>query len=60
MTNLYISISTYNGNFLVKVPYALKDKFKTAVKGCRWQPETKEWFVPAKLEKQLRAFQESL
>lgn len=45
-----ITICTFNNNFLVKVPFAIKDRFKKAVKGCKWQPETKEWFVPAKSE----------
>lgn len=55
-----ITICTFGGNFLVKVPFAIKDRFKKAVKGCRWQPETKEWFVPAKSEAQLRAFAQTL
>lgn len=55
-----ITICAFNGNFLVKVPFSIKDSFKKAVKGCKWEPETKEWFVPAKFEKQLRAFAETL
>ena len=51
-----VSISTFNGNFLVKVPFAIKDSFKKAVKGAKWCPETKEWFVPASKEKELRAW----
>lgn len=51
-----VSISTFNGNFLVKVPYALKDAFKKAVKGAKWCPETKEWFVSASKEKELKAW----
>ncbi|MDK4680291.1 hypothetical protein [Kingella negevensis] len=53
---LRISISTYNGNFLVKVPFAIKDEFKKAVKGAIWQPETKEWLVPASKKEALHAF----
>lgn len=55
-----VVICTFNGNFLVKVPFAIKDRFKKAVKGCKWQSETKEWFVPAKSEAQLRAFAQTL
>lgn len=49
-----VSISTFNNNFLVKVPFALKDSFKKAVKGAKWCPETKEWFVSADKENALR------
>lgn len=51
-----VSISTFNGNFLVKVPFSIKDSFKKAVKGAKWCPETKEWFVSADKEQALRAW----
>lgn len=48
------TISTYKNNFLVKVPFSLKDSFKKAVKGAKWCAETKEWFVTADKETELR------
>lgn len=49
-----VSISAFNGNFLVKVPFGLKDSFKAAVNGAKWCKETKEWFVSASKELELR------
>ena len=54
LTKVGVTICTFKGNFLVKVPFSMKDSFKKAVKGAKWQPETKEWFVSADKEQALR------
>jgi hypothetical protein len=48
------TFSTYKGNFLVKVPFVLKDSFKKTVKNAKWCSETKEWFVMSDKEQDLR------
>jgi hypothetical protein len=42
-----ITVSTYKGNLLAKIPFSLKDSFKEAVSNVKWQKETKEWSIPS-------------